>query len=40
MEEDSRNELAQMHADQVRFARYGTNSTKKAALIESGQAGR
>ncbi len=37
MEEDSRNELAQIHADQARFAKYGRNSAKKAALIESGQ---
>lgn len=38
MQEDSRSELAQIHADQARFAKYGTNSAKKAALIESGQA--
>ena len=38
MEEDSRNEPAQIHADQARFAKYGTNSAKKAALLESGQA--
>ena len=38
MEEDSRNELAQIHADQSRFAKYGTNSAKKAALIDSGEA--
>ena len=38
MEEGSRNELAQIHADQARFAKYGTNSAKKAVLIESGQA--
>ena len=37
MEEDSRNELAQIHADQARFAKYGTNSAKKAALIDSGE---
>ena len=38
MEEGSRNELAQIHADQARFAKYGTNSLKKATLIESGRA--
>ena len=37
IEEDSRNELAQIHADQARFAKYGTNSAKKAELIESGE---
>ena len=37
MQEDSRNELAQIHVDQARFPKYGTNSAKKAALIESGQ---
>lgn len=38
MEEDSRNELAQIHADHARFSKYGTNSAKKVALIEGGQA--
>lgn len=38
MEEDSRNELAQIHADQARFAKYGKKRAKKAALIESGRA--
>ncbi|MBU3631158.1 hypothetical protein [Polynucleobacter sp. AP-Melu-500A-A1] len=36
--EDFKRELTQMHADQARFAKYGTNSARKAALIESGQA--
>ena len=36
--EDFKMELAQIYADQARFAKYGTNSAKKAALIESGQA--
>jgi hypothetical protein len=38
MEEDSKSELAHIHADRVRFAKYGTNCPKKAALIEGGQA--
>lgn len=37
IEEDSRNELAQIHVDQARFAKYGTNNAKKAELIESGE---
>ena len=38
MNEDSKSELAHIHADQARFAKYGTNCPKKAALIESGKA--
>lgn len=34
LEEDSRNELAQIQTDPARFARYGTNSEKKVALLE------
>jgi len=36
-EEDFKNELAQIHADQARFAKYGTNSSKKVALMVGGQ---
>ena len=37
MEEDSRNELTQIHADQALFAKYGRNSVKKASPIEGSQ---
>jgi len=33
LEEDSRTEQAQILADQKRFAKYGTNNPKKAALM-------
>ena len=36
-EEDFTNELTQILADQARFAKYGTNSTKKVALMVGGQ---
>ena len=34
LEEDSKTEQAQILADQKRFAKYGTNSAKLAALME------
>jgi len=37
LEEDSKTEQAQILADQKRFAKYGTNNPKLAALMESGQ---
>lgn len=37
IQEDYKKELAEIRADQARFAKYGTNSAKKAALIETGQ---
>ena len=37
MEEHSRNELTQIHADQALFAKYGANDAKKVAVIECGQ---
>ena len=32
--EDFKSELTQIHADQARFAKYGKNSAKKAALMD------
>ena len=37
LDEDARNERTQILADQRRFAKYGTNNAKLAALMESGQ---
>lgn len=37
LEEDFKNERKEMLADIARFTKYGTNSKKKAALIESGK---
>jgi len=36
MAEDIKSGQAQIRSDQARFAKYGTNSAKKAALIEGG----
>jgi hypothetical protein len=36
LSEDFVEERAAIHADQARFAKYGTNCPKKAALIERG----
>ena len=35
--EDFKGELTQIHADQARFAKYGKNSAKKAALMDGSQ---
>jgi hypothetical protein len=37
LDEDAKAERAQILADQKRFAKYGTNSAKRVALMESGQ---
>jgi hypothetical protein len=37
LNEDAKNERAQILADQKRFAKYGTNSAKRAAMIEGGK---
>ena len=36
-EEDFKNERTQILTDQARFAKYGTNSAKKADLMAGGQ---
>ena len=37
LEEDRKLEQEQIIADRARFAKYGTNNPKKAALLESGK---